>query len=456
MSEETGLVKVEEFKELISLAPKVLEENRISKSKAIDKANELTALAKEKMDDVIDGQLVVFIDKAKKTIATMNDKRKPFTQIMTQIAKEFTTLEADIKPSIDLCQKFRDDYATQKMEARKEQERLAALKLAKENELIELKKYFTVGHASMYADFLLNFKTKKLEWFNSLTLETISGAREVIIGFDNNLSDSMFNFNVPEPKFTLVERSEYYELIRGAVMSSCYACMAQFKTDIQAFIREMIDMVPSKKQQLEEIEAARLEDIRKKEEEAERQRIANELAAEAKRKAEAEEDLKKKAELEKQAKDAELKAELERQANEAAEEKRKQDAIIEAQKELERQEEEKKKLEVESEQARIAAEAEAQVKASGQRAGAMVDAQADLFSQAPKVKEGYSIQISNQAAYLLLAQFWFEKEGKSLSIDKIESMTFARIKVFCEKYATKNEEFIESGLIKYEPVYKAR
>jgi hypothetical protein len=217
-----------------------------------------------------------------------------------------------------------------------------------------------------------------------------------------------------------------------------------------------MDMVPSKKQQLDEIEAARLEDIRLKKEEAERLRRANIQARWNQRKADRELDLAKKAKLEEEARQAAIKAESDRIANEAAEEKRKQDAAIEAQKELDRQEEEKKKLEESAEQARLNAEAEAQIKASGQRAGALVDTQADLFSQAPKVKEGYSIQVLNQAAYLLLAQFWFEKEGKTLASDKFEAMTFSRIKVFCEKWAAKNEEFIESKLIKYEPIYKAK
>jgi len=72
------------------------------------------------------------------------------------------------------------------------------------------------------------------------------------------------------------------------------------------------------------------------------------------------------------------------------------------------------------------------------------------------VKEGYSIQLKSSAGYLLLVQFWFEKEGKTLAIDKFEKMTFDRVKRFCEAYAIKNDEFLESPLLSYEPVYKAK
>ena len=86
----------------------------------------------------------------------------------------------------------------------------------------------------------------------------------------------------------------------------------------------------------------------------------------------------------------------------------------------------------------------------------MVDTQADLFTEAPKVKEGYDIKVLNPAGYLQLISFWFENEGKNLTNDKIESMSITRIKAFCEKYAVKNDVTIESKLLVYEPVYKAK
>lgn len=454
--EETGLVKVNEFKELISKAPQVLEENRSSCIKAKARAEELIKMSKVKMDAVLDEQISDYIDKAKKTIAGMNVKRSSFTQTMTYVAKEFTSLEASVKLTVEECQKVRDSYATKLALEEKEKQRLAELKLAKENELIELKKYFSVSHANAYADFLLDFKTKKNAWFNALTLETITKSRAEILGFNDNLSDSMFNFKVADPSFVLVTKEEYYALIRDLTMSSCYACMAQFRTDIAGFMRDMIDMIPSKKQQLDEIESARLEGIRKQKEEAERQRRLSIQAAWDKRKADKEADVLKKVELERKAKDAALIVEADRLANEVAEAKRKSDALIEEQKETDRQKEEKEKLDAESERLKLEAEANAQIKASGERAGAMADSQAELFTETPKIKEGYEILIFNKAAYLLLAQFWFEKEGKELTDKKFEVMTFIRIKEFCEKWAIKNDEFVESRLIEYKPIYKAK
>jgi len=77
-------------------------------------------------------------------------------------------------------------------------------------------------------------------------------------------------------------------------------------------------------------------------------------------------------------------------------------------------------------------------------------------AETPNVKEGYLITLKSTAGYLLLVQFWFEKEGKSLSADKFEKFTFDRVKRFCEAYAAKNEELIQSPLLSYEPIYKAK
>lgn len=454
--EEQGLVKVEEFKELITNAPAVLAENQESCNKAIGRANELIKIAEEKMDDVIDAQLSAYIEKAKKTVVTMTERRKPFTQIMTAIAKEFTLREAEIKPYIDKCQSFRDAFATKKMIERREAERLVALKLAKDSEAIEIEKYFKTENANKYIDYLLGFKKAKTDWFNLLTLDTIDQAEVVIKEFDNNLSDGSFSYRFPKPVLQYHTEQECLAIFDKLNFAATYANMAKFKNDCVDFMRELTDMIPSKKQQLEELEAARIKAEKEAKEAAERQRIADEAAAEAKRKAELEADLAKKAQLELQAKLEAEKAEKERLANIEAERKRQEEAAIAAETERIRQQEEKKRQDEAAEAERARSISDANIQATAANASVMVDSQATLFSEAPKVKEGYTITVMNQAGYLLLAQFWFENEGKNLSMDKIESMTFARIKSFCEKYAAKNETFIESKLLIYKPIYKAK
>ena len=183
---DTTIVKIDEFKNLISTAPNVLAENQESKSKAIEVGKSLIEEAKQGMNDVIDSKLANYIEKVKKTKKAMNDKRSPFTQMMTIISKEFTSLENSLDEPLNEAQCIRNEYATKIMQERQEAEKQAQLKLAKEQEAIEIERLFRIGYASASEDYILDFKKSKLEWFNGLTLETIEAAENEICNFDNN------------------------------------------------------------------------------------------------------------------------------------------------------------------------------------------------------------------------------------------------------------------------------
>jgi IS30 family transposase len=126
--------------------------------------------------------------------------------------------------------------------------------------------------------------------------------------------------------------------------------------------------------------------------------------------------------------------------------------LLEAQKK--REEEAAAKLLAEQAKRNEDAAAAANVIAAGQTASATVEA--SLFTEAPKVAESYEIKLSNNANYLMLVQFWFEKEGKTLTSEKLEAFTIKRIKSFCEAYAVKNGEFVKGVGVVYEPKYKAK
>jgi hypothetical protein len=439
---ETALVKIDDFKALISNAPAVLEENKASCANALKRGEELIALAGGKMDDVMDGQLSAYIQKVKTTVKTMKEKREPFTQIMTAVAKEFTKLESSLKEPADRCQKLRDAYATEKMEERLERERLAALRLAGEQELIEAEKDYRIKHAGAAAGYTLSIKQKELEWFNSLTLSDVETAEQVIQLTGNGITETCFHFALQPYHYRYATQAQLEERLSAAERQKLASeAFAKFGEDIRLFKQELLDMLPSKIRQLEEEEAAR---------------IAAE-AAEAKRKAETEA-----ARIAAEKAGAEEKERLEAEAARIAAEAEAARIIAEAEAAKRREEEEARRAEeaariaAEAAEARRKAESEASLKAAEARASSFVDTQATLFDEAPKVKEGYQIVPKDNSAYLLLVQLWFEKEGRTLPADKLESMSFGRIKAFCEKYAAKNEEFIESKLLEYKPVYKAK
>lgn len=380
---------------ILNSAPEILMQNQTSKSKATEAYLTIENLITYNgMSDFYDNELAKFVEKGKKTIISMNDRRKPVTQMIDLIKKEFTSLESDLKSTVDKAQSQRNAYATEKMKIKQEEDRQAALRLAKEKEIIEYRKSCEIAVSSYFTECASKIKSQFLNDFNSLTLDNIDKA-----GFESTSSnfDTYFYKGV-EILLPIGEEDAYYHLtneerhsIKNEFIDADYSAQkAQFKAEIQSQLRELVDKIPSKKAELQTLALA---------DAAETERLLKE-------------------------KEAREKDEADRIAKEA-ENKRKE------------------------------AETAASVKAAGEQAAVLVDAQAGLF-EAPKVVESYEIKLTNIAGYLMLIQFWFEKEGKSLPQDKFEKFTFARAKAFCENYAKKNDEFIKNPTIIYEPKYKAK
>lgn len=390
--QETALLQVEQLQQIVATAPQILAQNIESKTKAIEAGQKLIELAKAGMNDVYDAQLATFISKVKNTVDLMNERRKPFTQIVNAVAKQFTTLEGELKPIIDESQELRNAWATTKMLVKQEEERIAKLKLEKDKELIEIRKTTEILISGFFNECLSKTKNSIVEFFNTLTLENIDSADEVL-----KTTSTKFDIRYEVPtninlgmQIRYASEEEVNGIISELLSADYSAKKREYTFELEGVIKEYRDKLPSKKTELQAI------------------------------------------------------------ANANVEEKMKLEAAA-----LKRQQEEAEKLRKQQEERELKAQEEASINASAATAGAMIDASA-ATSETPNVKEGYAITLKSNAGYLLLVQFWFEKEGKGLAIDKFEKITFDRMKRFCEAYAAKNEEFIQSPLIEYKPVYKAK
>lgn len=72
------------------------------------------------------------------------------------------------------------------------------------------------------------------------------------------------------------------------------------------------------------------------------------------------------------------------------------------------------------------------------------------------VKKELKIEVVSPAGYGQIFMFWFEREGKNLTNEKIEKKTIAQMKKFCEDMANKNAEIIDSNTLRYKEVVSAR
>ena len=135
------------------------------------------------------------------------------------------------------------------------------------------------------------------------------------------------------------------------------------------------------------------------------------------------------------------------EANAAEKERLKREAEERAVKEAERRKEELLKF---SEKANANIEAE--------KTGATLQSLFDQDYQVPtaNVKKELKIEVLNPAGYGQIFMFWFEREGKNLSNEKIEKKTIAQMKKFCEDMANKNAEVIDSNTLKYVEIVTAK
>lgn len=443
------LLEVEKLQVIVATAPEILQSNITSKTKCIEAGQKLVDMSKENMNDFYDEQLATFLVKAKKTVDSMNERRKPFTQIITAVSKQFTTLESELKPIMDEVQSMRNAYATVKMNLKIETDKAAQRQLDKEKEIIEIRQLCDVFRGKFFSDCITATRVSIADYFNGLTLETIDEATITLSTTSTNF-DSRYNLPteiiLEEPCMRLTSLDDYNKIVKDILDVNYMPKKYEYTREINSTIKEYSDKLSSKYAELLAIQKAELE---------EKQRKEAQLKAEQEEKARQEQILKanaeEKAKLEAEQRVANIEkarlAEIQRLADE--EKQRLADIVTK------RLDDEKKALEAQQLAREQKAQEEASIAASASTAGAMVDASV-MTSETPNVKEGYSIQLKSTAGYLLLVQFWFEKEGKTLPIDKFEKMTFERIKRFCEAYAIKNDKTIESPLLSYEPVYKAK
>lgn len=386
-------INIAEIQKVIGEAPSVLEANTTSVSKALAVGNNLLKLVEtDGMSDLMDSQMANYQAKVKVTIKTMNDNRKGFTQLVDKLKKEFTSLESALDPINTEIQNKRDAYATKKINEQKERERVALLQKQKDIEKIEVKRQAEVKLSEKFQDILTAQKNGMLDQFESYTLETIDSAEVGIKAISEAFTTESFNGISITITSSILTKEEVASIVADVKSRELFA----------SFNEQFKQSVS-----------------------AEKRTMIDKLPSK--------------------------KQELIEISKAGEEEKKRLEA--EAQK---RKEEEAQKIIADQEAARKEAEAKASVTASSEAATAIVTAQATMTFDAPKVKESYKIEVTNNAAYLIIAQFWFEKEGKTLSQEKIERKTFAQMKAFCEDYATKNDEKINSPFINYVETIKAK
>ena len=127
---EITIIKSENIQSIISAAPQSYDENIISHNRCIEAGTSiLQAIETQGMNDELDLQAANFLERARKTVRKMNDKRSPVTKLFDEIRSQFIQIENDVDPTKKdsvpyRLQQLRNEYAAKKRaeEERRQQE----------------------------------------------------------------------------------------------------------------------------------------------------------------------------------------------------------------------------------------------------------------------------------------------------------------------------------------------
>lgn len=400
MSQETtgyALVQSDNIRTIVTSAPQSHADNAASAKRCLMAGQELlNKINAYGMSDELDQQIAVYLDKTKKTLSKMNERRAPLTKIFDEIRKEFTKLENTIDPSkADTIpfqlQANRNSYAAQKRaeeerRRREEYERQQA-KAAREKFRSDIEECFK----SEFNNMLQSHIRIITELDANLTLENYEASERQIRETSAILPSDWFDalkstlavpYNISVSEACAIEAD-----VKKTLRDQFYD---NFKTEIQDNINYYLDRLPSKKANLERIAKASAEEAARLQEEMEARRRKEAAEQEAERKRREEEERQK--------------AELARQKDEM---------------------------------------------------NNLFAGQVATQSYSPKVSVSKKINLLNPEGIMPILATWWSKEGSTLSVEELQKM-FKKQITFCEKIANKDGIFITDESVEYVDVVKAR
>ncbi len=389
------IVRQENIATIVQAGPQSYQANALSCQRCTEAGQQLlNEIERNGMSDELDRRLASYIEKTKKTVKAMNERRAPVTKLFDQVRSEFTVLENSIDPTkkdtvpFRIAQ-YRNAYAAKRREEeeRRRQEELAA------QELIRAKESYRIAVEEDYRRSFNSLVTRSINRLTKLsaevTLDSYSAVHDTLVGYQSSLpadwcppSAVRLPYNL-SPDETKAIRNETFSKLLPQFEE-------QFAFEVDDYRREILDKLPSKKIELERIAKADAD-------EAERLKVET-----ARR--EAEEAIRKEQERQKADAEAKQKAELD--------------------------------------------------KSNIEMAGLFDMAKAEQV-YTPKTKVSKKIKVNDPAAFLGIVSLWWQREGCTMSVDELAKI-FKKQLTFCEKLATKDEIFVESSGLEYYDDIKAQ
>ena len=390
------------IRDIISSAPAAHTANIQSHDRCLAAAQSLLdRIQAAGMTDELDQEAASFLTKTKATVKKMNEQRSHVTKLFDPIRGEFTRLESDLEDKGQTLpaqiKAHRDTYARKKLEEaearRREEQQRQALQMAKETYTADVEAELRQRVSDDIIALYNNFNEK----FRSCTLETIGSIENALRHANlDKLPDDYFKMIV----FRTHVPAAFYGYpnlaaeIRKQVLTAIEPQLReQYTFEVQGNVQSILDLIPSKR--------------------AELQRMAT-LDAEAKAKAE--------------------------------EQMRQREA------EMARQREEQQRRAAEAE--RMKAET---AKQQAQLGGLFDQAAASMTAYQPKTSIKKRIAIDNPQGFLAILNMWWMGEGCTLTVEELTKKFKPMITYCEKMANDKTDpQFIENPYVRYEDEVKAK
>lgn len=395
------ILREENVQMIVQSAPKAYDTNSLSSMRCADFGkNLLDEIKRSGMTDELDKRCADYIDKAKRTLKAMNERRAPFTKLFDQIRSEFTGMENTIDPTKKdtvpyLIQQKRNAYAAKK---REEAERARQEEMRRKQREDAVKRYTQDAEDDYRRQFdsTVTSTINELTSLNqSLTIENFDEVSEKLKNFKTTLGNEWFQYCQSHAhKPYEISDGEAVKIRQSILNRLSTQFKAQYASEIGEYRDTITDALHSKKRELERMAKASAEEL------------------------------------------ARMKAELE--AREAAETRR--------------LDEERKRKEEEAQAAKKAQQTATEMDGLFGQA-----AVATPVGYQPKTAVRKRVVTDTPDGILAVVSMWWSKEGRFLSMEEL-SKIFKKQITFCEKLANDkdNPELISSPFVRYEDEVKAK
>lgn len=236
---------------IISEAPTVLQSNKNSSSRCMEfGAGLYEKVCEEGMNDELDAEVANYIERSRKTVKAMNERRSAVTKLFDTIRSEFTSLENKIDPAKGgsiaySLQALRNQYAKRKHEEdeRKRREKLMELERAAARNRLEndIETYMREGVTKEIREACSLMEEK----YNGVNQDNCVEVEEYINSQPEKLSDNIVSSLIEKKPENIT--SEEYTHICEIVLSRIWDSLSElYESEIRKAKTYFVTLIPDK------------------------------------------------------------------------------------------------------------------------------------------------------------------------------------------------------------------